>query len=98
MGTLRTAAERYSPHSCPSKPLHHIADRSYYASSRDRTTRAGLPATIARGGTDRVTTLPAPTIASSPMVTPQRIVALVPIEAPRLTTVDSTAQSCSVCK
>ena len=33
---------------------------------------AGLPATIVRGGTSRVTTLPAPTIASSPISTPQR--------------------------
>ena len=39
-----------------------------------RTTRAGTPATIVYGGTSAVTTLPAPTIANSPTVTPARIV------------------------
>ena len=37
---------------------------------RCRITRAGLPATIAYGGTFLVTTLPAPTMAPSPIVTP----------------------------
>ena len=32
--------------------------------------RAGFPVTIAIGGTSRVTTEPAPTIAFSPMVSP----------------------------
>src|SRR6476619_4937296 len=59
--------------------------------------RAGLPATTARGGTSLMTTLPAPTIASSPIVTRDRIVALEPIDAPRFTTVGSTFQSASVC-
>src|SRR5205085_3029129 len=58
---------------------------------------AGTPATIALSGTSRVTTLPAPTIAFSPMVTPHRTVALVPIDAPRLTTVLTTPQSVSFC-
>src|SRR5215470_9238004 len=49
--------------------------------------RAGLPATIAAAGTDRVTTAPAPTIASRPIVTPARIVALAPIDALRQTSV-----------
>src|SRR6266853_96398 len=61
-------------------------------------TRAGLPATMVRGGTSRVTTAPAPTMASSPIVTFARIVAPVPIEAPVLTSVFSTFQSCSVCR
>ena len=41
-----------------------------------------MPATTASSGTSRVTTLPAPTTARSPMVIPQRMVAEVPIEAP----------------
>ncbi len=44
-----------------------------------------------------VTTLPAPTIAFSPIVTPQRMVELVPIEAPLFTSVGTTFQSASVC-
>jgi hypothetical protein len=52
-----------------------------------RRCRAGLPHHTVRGGTSRVTTLPAPTIASSPMVLPAMMVALAPIEAPRLTSV-----------
>src|SRR5262249_27378134 len=59
-------------------------------------TRAGLPATIVPGGTSRVTTAPAPTMASSPIVTLAKIVTPVPIEAPFLTSVFSTCQSCSV--
>src|SRR5208282_1153617 len=57
---------------------------------------AGLPATIVFAGTSRVTTLPAPTIAFSPMITFERIVAPEPIDAPRLTSVVSTFQSLSV--
>src|SRR5688500_9761621 len=49
--------------------------------------RAGLPTTIAYGGTSRVTTAPAPTIAPRPMVTPGRIVAFAPIDAPFCTSV-----------
>ncbi len=41
-------------------------------------TRAGMPATIAFGGTSFVTTAPAPTIAPSPMVTPGRITDFAP--------------------
>ena len=61
----------------------------------DRSTRAGLPATMASAGTSRVTTLPAPTMARSPMVTLERMVAPDPIDAPFLTSVVSTFQSCS---
>ena len=43
--------------------------------------RAGLPATLANGGTSWVTTAPAPTIAPRPMVTPGRTIALIPISA-----------------
>ena len=43
---------------------------------------AGFPTTRAWGGTVRVTTLPAPTIANSPISIPHRIVALAPIVAP----------------
>ena len=49
--------------------------------------RAGLPITIARAGTERVTTAPAPTMASSPIETPGRIVAAAPMDAPFETTV-----------
>ncbi len=49
--------------------------------------RAGTPATSAYGGTSFVTTAPAPTKAYAPSVTPQTIVALAPIEAPRWTSV-----------
>src|ERR1700722_4409553 len=42
---------------------------------------------MARAGTSRVTTAPAPIIASEPIVRPGRIVAFAPIEAPRLTKV-----------
>src|SRR5262245_53563925 len=59
-------------------------------------TRAGTPATIAWAGTSRVTTAPAPTSAPSPMVTPPRIVALLPMEARALTSVLTTCQSASV--
>jgi hypothetical protein len=45
-----------------------------------------------------VTTLPAPTMAFSPMLMLERIVAPEPIDAPFLTTVCSTFQSASVCR
>jgi hypothetical protein len=45
-----------------------------------------------------VTTLPAPTIAFSPIVTRDKMVDPEPIDAPLRTTVGSTTQSCSVCK
>src|ERR1700722_1559191 len=64
----------------------------------ERNTFAGFPTTIVFGGTSRVTTLPAPTIAFSPMVTLERIVAPDPIEAPFFTKVSSTFQSDSVCR
>ena len=43
---------------------------------------AGLPATIAFRGTSLVTTLPAPTMAFSPIFVLARIVALEPMDAP----------------
>src|SRR5262249_23182168 len=70
----------------------------HWPSSTARRTRAGLPATIVRGGTSRVTTLPAPTIALSPISTPHRIVEPEPIEAPARTTVGTRCQSASVCR
>src|SRR6185312_8932303 len=51
------------------------------------TTRAGTPVTSAYAGTECVTTAPAPTNAYSPTSCPQTIVALAPIDAPRLTMV-----------
>ena len=62
-----------------------------------RNTFAGFPATMQFAGTFLVTTLPAPTMAFSPMVTLARIVAPVPMDAPFLMTVRSTFQSASVC-
>src|ERR1700694_3768048 len=62
----------------------------------ERSTLAGLPATMTFGGTSRVTTLPAPTMEFSPTTTLQRMVAPEPMDAPRLMTVDSTRQSLSV--
>ena len=62
-----------------------------------RNTFAGFPATIAFAGTSFVTTLPAPTIAFSPITTFGRIVEPEPIDARDFTRVFSTFQSCSVC-
>ena len=42
---------------------------------------AGLPTTIAFGGTERVTTAPAPIMAFRPIVKPGRMVAFAPMEA-----------------
>ena len=61
-----------------------------------RKMRAGLPATITSGGTSLVTTLPAPIMAFSPIVTLLKIVQLEPMEAPLLTSIGSTFQSFSV--
>src|SRR6218665_577581 len=52
---------------------------------------AGLPTTMALGGTERVTTAPAPTIACAPTVMPGSKVALAPIDAPWRTTVRAKA-------
>ena len=41
---------------------------------------AGLPITVTLGGTSRVTTLPAPTMASSPILTPGRMIVPPPIQ------------------
>src|SRR5437764_14786025 len=62
-----------------------------------RSTLAGLPATTAPAGTFLVTTLPAPTVAPSPITIPQRIVAPEPMEAARLIVVGVQVQSASVC-
>src|SRR5262249_17683526 len=69
----------------------------FFSSSTNLKNFAGLPATIAFAGTSLVTTLPAPTIAFSPIVTLHKIVAPEPIEAPLQTLVFSTFQSASVC-
>jgi hypothetical protein len=58
-----------------------------------RINRAGLPATIVFGWTSFVTTLPAPTIAFSPIVTPHRMTAPLPIDARLQTVVGTSAQS-----
>src|SRR5579859_5289997 len=52
-------------------------------------TRAGLPATMACGGTSRVTTAPAPTSAKRPTRTGATRVALAPTVAPSSTVVRS---------
>jgi hypothetical protein len=46
-------------------------------------TRAGLPKAVAPAGTSRVTTLPVPTSASSPMETPGKMIAPPPIQTVR---------------
>src|SRR5262249_40964810 len=69
---------------------------SSMGSSTKRKILAGFPATMAWSGTSRVTTLPAPTMAFSPIVRLGRIVAPEPIEAPLFTRVRSTFQSASV--
>src|SRR2546426_4057834 len=73
---------------------HRAALRS---SAPARSKRAGYPATIALAGTSRVTTLPAPIRAFSPIVMLARMVAPEPMEAPFFTSVGSTVQSFSVC-
>src|ERR1700728_1607364 len=66
--------------------------------SIERRNFAGFPATMLLAGTSLVTTLPAPTVAFSPTVIFERIVAPEPIDAPFLMTVRSTFQSASVCR
>lgn len=81
--------------SCPIKQRpSRCGTFSYFCSL---ITRAGTPATTAFAGTSFVTTLPAPTTAFSPMVTPHKIVEPVPMLAPFFTTVGMTLQSASVC-
>ncbi len=70
---------------------------NWFSGLVERSTRAGLPATTAPGGTSRVTTAPAPTIARAPISMPHRMTAPLPIEAPCRTTVPSIRQSFSVC-
>ena len=69
----------------------------FFSSEMNRRNFAGLPATIALAGTSFVTTLPAPTIAFSPIVSLLMMVEPEPIEAPLRTIVFSTFQSASVC-
>ncbi len=57
---------------------------------------AGLPVTIASAGTSRVTTAPAPIIDRSPMVSPGRMVAFAPIEAPFRIRVRGSFRGCCV--
>src|SRR5262249_34479078 len=64
--------------------------------SIQRSNLDGVPAAMAPAATSRVTTLPAPTIARSPIVTRARIVAPEPIDAPAFTVVVSTCQSSAV--
>ena len=54
-------------------PSQRAATARSSAPRSSRTTRAGLPAAITPAGIERVTTLPAPTTESLPMVTPLRI-------------------------
>src|SRR5215472_3064867 len=69
----------------------------FFSSSMKRSTLAGLPAAMALGGTSLVTTLPAPIMAFSPIVTLLKIVDPEPMDAPFFTRVFSTRQSASVC-
>ncbi len=59
--------------------------------------RAGLPATVDRGATSAVTTAPAPTMASRPIVTPGSMTAPEPMLAPRSTRVGMALQSSAAC-
>src|SRR5882724_6101494 len=65
---------------------------SIWFDSIGRNTFAGFPATMVFAGTSLVTTLPAPTIAFSPIVRFDRMVAPEPIDAPFFTMVRSTFQ------
>src|SRR2546425_120489 len=65
-------------------------------SGTGRGIRAGLPATMLPAGTSLVTTLPAPTMAPSPISTPHRIVEPEPIDALLRTIVGTTFQSSPV--
>lgn len=64
-----------------------IGDLFKYQKFTGPTIFAGFPATKVYAGTSLVTTAPAATMHHSPKVTPHKIVALAPIEAPYLTTV-----------
>src|SRR5688572_19658155 len=68
-----------------------------YSSHRCLTYLAGTPATMVPSATSFVTTLPAPTIAPLPIVTPARIVAFDPMLAPLPTNMGITSQSVSDC-
>src|SRR5689334_1622849 len=91
---LRGAAEtalasnpRLSPAQRPDPSREQLAAAPPRAAAvparRHTRTRAGLPKAVAPAGTSRVTTLPAPISASSPMATPGRIIAPAPIHTLR---------------
>lgn len=63
---------------CPATGIRH--GWVPYPSLRERTTRAGFPATKQFGGTSFVTTAAAPTTEFSPIDTPLRIIAALPIQ------------------
>lgn len=88
--------DRHSVANGTSEAIEHFEQIEHLYSSIYRRILAGLPATIVFGGTSRVTTLPAPMMAFSPMVTWDRTVEPEPMEAPFFTRVGSTAQSSSV--
>src|SRR5262249_3017019 len=85
-------------HQIQKRNFRGIRHGYFFSSLTNRKNLAGFPATIALAGTSLVTTLPAPTIAFSPIVMLQRMVEPEPIEAPLQTRVFSTFQSASVCK
>ena len=60
--------------------LKRVEEHTYSHSTFSLITLAGFPATKHLAGTSRVTTLPAPTMAPSPMVTPFKMMALRPIQ------------------
>jgi hypothetical protein len=81
---------------CSESVLGHLFAMPSGAPTHFPVSRAGTPTTVAFPGISCVTTAPAPTIASAPIVTPHRITAPLPMEAPRRTTVGITCQSISV--
>ena len=66
----------------PTQPPFHVKRDQNPQPSRLRMTRQGLPAARTRGGRSRVTTLPAPTTVSAPIVTPGQTIAPPPSHAP----------------
>src|SRR4051794_38344989 len=73
----------------------HVEDGGGHQ-SRTLTTRAGLPRAMARGGTSRVTTEPAPTIAPGPMVTPSRTITPLPSQQSSPTEMPRRRTPCSL--
>src|SRR5690606_30816879 len=79
-------------HALPDRAASRLGARRPHAHTNPRA-RAGLPKTRTWSGTSRVTTLPAPTIAQRPIVTPATIVLFAPIEAPARINVGVETQS-----